>query len=104
MEQSRLDILLKTASDPAAACANDSGRCASVYESILNHHGVDSFGFRHSFFETLAHGRRKGNAMLLVGGKDTGNMTVAEPAAHIFPKHGHTPIGFLLPLAGFARL
>ena len=35
-------------------------------------------------FETLKHGRRKGNAVMIVGGKDTGKTTVTEPARSIF--------------------
>ena len=88
MDQSRIDILLKAASEPAAACANRAASCGSRYDSILEHHGLDSVVFRHAFYETLEHGRRKGNAMMLVGGKDTGKTTVTDPAACIFKTMG----------------
>ena len=90
MEQSRVDILLHAATGRAGPCANATSHCGRLYESILAHQGIDSLDFRHSLYETFLHGRRKGNAMMLVGGKDTGKTTLTEPSACIF-KHMGTP-------------
>ena len=84
MYLSRLDILLNAAMDGTVACANGAGDCARLYDSILAHQAMDSLDFRHALYETFLHGRRKGNAMMLVGGKDTGKTTLTQPAALIF--------------------
>ena len=54
------------------------------YKGILTHHKVDSVKFRHELYETLAIGRRKGNAFMIVGGKDTGKTTITNPIEMIF--------------------
>ena len=82
--KSRLQILLEAAMDSAATCANGDNHCSGVYDRILENQQVASIEFRHMVFETLRHGRRKGNALMIVGGKDTGKTTVTEPAGHIY--------------------
>ena len=84
MELSRLDIILQATTEPGAECANMVYQCARVYETILADQDIDSLEFRHALYETFQHGRRKGNAMMLVGGKDTGKTTVTQPAASMF--------------------
>ena len=51
---------------------------------MLAYQGFDSATFCHWIFEALEHGRQKGNAVMLVGGKDTGKTTVTQPAAMIY--------------------
>ena len=84
MELSRVDILLKAAIPDVPFCANGAARCAAIYDSILSHQDIQTQDFCHSLYDTCLHGRRKGNAMMLVGGKDTGKTTLTEPAACIF--------------------
>ena len=84
MDLPRIEILLRATSEPGAACANLLSQCALMYESILSHQHLDSIDFRHALYETFEHGRRKGNAMMLLGGKDTGKTTITQPAASIF--------------------
>jgi hypothetical protein len=84
LSKSRMDILLETATDPWATCANGNRSCSDVYDSILQHQSICSVEFRHKLAETFRQGRRKGNALMIVGGKDTGKTTVTEPAAQIF--------------------
>ena len=68
----------------AGARRNGDGRCDGVYEQILTYQGVSSPMFRHWIYEALRHGRRKGNAVMVVGGRDTGKTTVTQPAAMIY--------------------
>ena len=90
LDKSRLDILAEAASLElsfqrlAEKCCNGTGECEKIYEAILEHHCVGSPYFRHELYETLAFGRRKGNAFMIVGGKDTGKTTVTQPAEMIF--------------------
>ena len=90
LRTSREDILLEAAKIPPDAskaddaCANKTSRCELLYEAILTHHGVNSVEFRHMLFQTLTAGRSKGNALMIVGGKDTGKTTITQPAAHVF--------------------
>ena len=84
LEMSRLDIIFKVATDTAGVCANADHRCCSVYESALQYQAIDSLDFRHSLYDTFEYGRRKSNALMLVGGKDTGKTTVTQPSAIIF--------------------
>ena len=97
MELSRVDILLKAATGSASACAN-AGQCVDMYQSILAYQGIDAVGFRHSLYETFLHGRRKGNSMMLVGGKDTGKTTITQPAATIFKTMGTPQSDSFCPL------
>ena len=50
----------------------------------MAYQGFDSATFCHWIFEALEHGRQKGNAVKLVGGKDTGKTTVTQPASMIY--------------------
>lgn len=87
LSTSRLDLLLAAASygeNLPQVCANGQGQCGVLYETILNHQKVDSAVFRHWVYEALDKGRQKGNALMLVGGSDTGKTTVTQPAAMIF--------------------
>ena len=68
----------------AQHCANSSCRCAATYESILGFQNIDSVGFRHSVYECLTAGREKGNALMIVGGKDCGKTTISQPVAEVF--------------------
>jgi hypothetical protein len=58
-------------------CSNGTGQCQECYQSVLRHHAIDSPYFRHELYETLSIGRRKGNALMIVGGRDTGKTTVS---------------------------
>jgi len=98
MEMSRLDIILKAATNELGTCANGDQRCFSVYESIMEYQLIDSLDFRHSVYDSFQHGRRKGNALMLVGGKDTGKTTVTEPAAMIFKTMGTPQSDSFCPL------
>ena len=82
--KSRVEILIEAAAGACGSCANGDGRCASAYEGVLGYQRVSSAGFRHSLFETVRHGRRKGNAFMIVGGADTGKTTLTEPLSKIF--------------------
>lgn len=84
LEKSRLELLLEAATDPEGVCANKRCQCCGKYEEILAYQSVDSVSFRHLIFDALKHGRRKGSAVMLVGGKDTGKTTIVQPAALIF--------------------
>ena len=67
------------ATDPgcfASTCANGACKCVELYEKILEFQDVSSLHFRHSVFETLTAGRTKGNALMIVGGQDSGKTTV----------------------------
>ena len=90
MEKSRLELLLEAATSAGSSCANAEQRCVEMYESILEYQSIDSGYFRHLIFEGLKHGRRKGNAVMLVGPKDTGKTTVTEPMGKIYACM-HTP-------------
>jgi hypothetical protein len=84
LEKCRLELLLEAATDPKAVCANKRCQCRGTYEEILAYQSVDSVSFRHLIFDALKHGRRKGSAVMVVGGKDTGKTTIVQPAALIF--------------------
>lgn len=90
MKTPRQELLLQAATmtmDPqlfAKTCANGDCKCADLYEKILDYQGVSSCEFRHLLFETLTAGREKGNATMIVGGKDSGKTTITQPAAQIF--------------------
>ena len=87
---SRKELLFRAATATSDArlygkqCANGDCQCAKVYESILEFQGVCSEEFRHKLFLTLTAGREKGNAMMIVGGRDSGKTTITQPAAKIF--------------------
>ena len=66
------------------SCTNSNGRCADVYESILSFQHVPTEDFRHQVFETLTSGKGKGNALMIVGGRDSGKTTVTQPLYDIF--------------------
>ena len=82
--KTRLDILLEAAIDPQASCKNGHGRCEDRLNEILIHQDVAPSEFGHAIYTALEHGRRKGNAVMVVGGRDTGKTTVTEPARLIF--------------------
>eukprot|EP00973_Karenia_brevis_P059111 8230115-Karenia_brevis.AAC.1 len=84
LEKSRLELLLEAALADNATCANGQCQCKDMYESILGYQGVDSIGFRHLIFEALKYGRSKGNALMIIGPKDTGKTTVVQPAGLIY--------------------
>jgi hypothetical protein len=90
MGTSRKELLFQAATpttDPTCftkECANGACKCVEVYESILQFQGVSSINFRHLMYEALTAGRNKGNALMIVGGKDSGKTTVTQPAAKIF--------------------
>ena len=91
MEKSRLDLLLEAAhleapmQDLPSYCANSAGLCAQTYESILLYQNKLSVEFRHQLFQTLHLGRsQKGNAFMIVGGKDTGKTTLTQPVDAIY--------------------
>jgi hypothetical protein len=65
-------------------CANSSCKCDETYESILCFQDIDSVGFRHSVYDCLTAGREKGNALMIVGGKDCGKTTISQPVNAIF--------------------
>ena len=88
----------EAAVDAASVCSNGDGCCATVYESILAYQGVSSADFRHAVFETLHCGRRKGNALMIVGGPDTGKTTITEPAAHVYKTMGAPQADSFCPL------
>lgn len=67
LAKTRLEILLDAAMSTSGACANESGRCASTYRSIVTHQGVDPADFCHLLFAALEAGRRKGSAVMIVG-------------------------------------
>ena len=83
-EKSRVELLYTAATCAGSTCANAGRQCKDIYEEILSYQGVDSILFRHRVYDALLYGRRKGNAVMIVGGKDTGKTTVTEPAAKIF--------------------
>lgn len=88
--KSRLDLLIDAASLGASPqeltklCRNGACMCERQYESILHYQGISSANLRHDLFETLNIGRRKGNALMLVGGRDTGKTTVTQPSEEIY--------------------
>jgi len=90
LDKSRLDLLVDAASPYASQpqlaeqCKNGSGVCQETYEAILRYQGIESVSLRHEIFETLRFGRRKGNALMLVGGKDTGKTTLTQPLELIY--------------------
>ena len=84
LAKSRVEILLEAATNTSACCVNGDGRCAAVYNDIVSYQGIHVADFQHSLFETLLHGRRKGNVFMIVGGKDTGKTTITDPARMIF--------------------
>ena len=86
----RQELLLEAAAPTLAPqmhkqqCANSSCGCASIYESILGFQYVASVDFRHAVYDCLTAGREKGNALMIVGGKDCGKTTISQPSAAIF--------------------
>ena len=87
---SRRELLLRAATATTdvkefpAMCANKNCKCINTYESILSYQGVSSIEFRHNIYEALTAGRSKGNAVMLVGGKDSGKTTVTQAINEIF--------------------
>lgn len=84
LSKTRVEILLEAATNPSSRCANGNGCCADIYNDIVSYQGIRPAAFQHSLFETLLHGRRKGNVFMVVGGQDTGKTTVTDPARLIF--------------------
>ena len=90
LNKSRLDLLSHAAAlalpQPRLAghCKNGHANCQSIYEKIMTHQHIDSPTLRHDLFETLSIGRQKGNALMLIGGKNTGKTTVTQPMEDIF--------------------
>ena len=84
LAKSRVEILLEAATASSAGCANGDGCCADVYNGIIVYQGLNPLELQHSLFQTFLHGRRKGNAFMLVGGKDTGKTTITDPARLVF--------------------
>ena len=84
MEQTRMEVLLEAASSTQAVCVNDQSKCADVYNQMLDHQGVDNTVFRHMLVAALQHGRQKGNAVMIVGGTNTGKTTITQPADLIY--------------------
>jgi hypothetical protein len=84
LDKSRIEILLEVATGDGRLCENGDGACSNMYNAVLDYQGVCQLEFCHVIFNALHHGRRKGNAVMIVGGKDTGKTTVTEPARDIF--------------------
>ena len=84
LAKSRVEILFDAAVDKASSCASGNGRCDSIYSGTVACQGITALDFQHSIFETLPHGRRKGNVFMVVGDKDTGKTTFTGPARLIF--------------------
>ena len=82
--KSRLDILLDAAIDSQSTCKNGHGHCDGTYNHILEHQDIAPSDFGHAMYTAFEQGRRKGNAVMVVGGRDTGKTTVTEPARLIF--------------------
>ena len=90
LDKTRLDLLLTAAAFDVGPdtikerCANGKGVCSDMYNSILSVQQVDPVRFCHELFETLQHGRRKGNAFMVVGSRDTGKTTITQPLGLIY--------------------
>jgi hypothetical protein len=90
LEKTLLDLLVEAAkfdSTPeqlAEACKNKGCSCCQTYDKILDHHRLDASKFCYELYETLKYGRRKGNAFMVVGGRDTGKTTVTQPLEEIY--------------------
>lgn len=84
LSMSRLEVLLQTAADENGTCRNGTQRCATIYNEVLTYQSVPAEKFCHLIYGALEFGRQKGNAVMLVGGKDTGKTTITEPARFIF--------------------
>lgn len=84
MGKSRVERLLDAATQRPAVCQNEGGRCAAIYDAIVSYQGLPAEDVLHSIYDVLRQGRRKGNALMFAGGKDTGKTTITEPAAQIF--------------------
>ena len=90
MKLTRPDILLEAAKGGAEKCANREGSCGQLYEGILKKQRVPSVDFRHRLFTVLDLGRRvrekqmKGNALMIIGGADTGKTILTDPLRLIF--------------------
>ena len=54
------------------------------YNHSLVHQDIATSDFGHAMYTAFEQGRRKGNAVMVVGGRDTGKTTVTEPARLIF--------------------
>ena len=82
LDKTRSELLVEAASlhllpaEIPTKCNNCTGQCQDCYQSVLRHHAVDSLHFRHELYATLSIGRRKGNALMIVGSRDTGKTTV----------------------------
>ena len=83
-----------------AGCSNGTGTCRSMYDNILQHQGIDAAEFCHLIYNALRYGRRKGNAVMLVGGPDTGKTTMTLPAGHIFKTMDTPQADSFCPLEG----
>ena len=86
----RSELLLAAAMESTSAedfpnhCANKDGRCSETYNSILTYQSIRYEEFCHILFEAVTAGRSKGNAVMLVGGKDCGKTTLTEPLRMIY--------------------
>jgi hypothetical protein len=85
----RRQLLLEAACPSSAhdckqQCAMKSCTCANTYESILTFQNVSSVEVRHYLYECLTAGREKGNALMFVGGKDSGKTTITQPSTKIY--------------------
>jgi len=106
MKESRVDVLLRAATATDAGCKNTyhPAPCGRVYEEILRAQKVDSVAFRHALFCALDLGRRvgdlrmKGNAVMLVGGKDTGKSTITDPMFVLYKVFPTPPASSNCPL------
>ena len=89
LDKSLLDLLAEAAHLECCTldeveCTNQGHQCAKIYNGILEFHGHSRHQFCYDLYETLKYGRRKGNAFMVVGGKDTGKTTVTQPLEHIY--------------------
>ena len=90
LDKSLLDLLLEATipdlptSRLKEQCSNEEGGCAKIYAGILDYHQLNALQFCHELYETLKFGRRKGNAFMVVGGRDAGKTTLTQPAEHIY--------------------
>ena len=99
-DAARLD---EAPADQGARRKNRDGNCCAVYDNILSSQGWDPIDFSHKVFEALKYGRRKGNAVMIVGCRDTGNTTVTAPADFIFNATQRLPIGLVPPPGKHSR-
>jgi len=83
--KSRFEILEDAAK---WACQNVGRDCKALYSRICEMHKVDEVELREAIYDAAVNGRKKGNAVMIVGPKDTGKTTVLEPAGKIFEHFG----------------